>query len=116
MPAGLGDPEVPVQARVGTAAPGGGRDRLLLDILELVRRGWLGRRPASPRAGWGREHESVSPPALCCGSRGSAAALSGTLPVGKTQKCHFSLSENGNQVGRNSLACGLSRGMSLPHP
>lgn len=34
-------------------------------------------------------------------------ALPGILPAGKAQKCHFSLFENGNQVGRNSLACGM---------
>lgn len=45
-------------------------------------------------------------------SHGSAkdlicVASPGILPAGNTQKCHFSLLENGNQVGRNSLACGM---------
>lgn len=34
-------------------------------------------------------------------------ALAGTSLVSKTQKCHFSLLENGNRVGRKSLACGM---------
>lgn len=45
-------------------------------------------------------------------SRGTATDLTGMafpsiLPAGKAQKCHLSLLENGNQVGRNSLGRGM---------
>ena len=58
--------------------------------------------------GWGQEHEFL------LRLPGSGVALSGTLPVDKTQKCHSSLLENEIQVRRNSLACGIS-GLSLIH-
>lgn len=64
----------------------------------------------------GREKHPSSAPGPCGSSMPLTRPLAGASPTGKTQKCPFSLLENGNQIKRSTLAVGYSGGAYCIRP
>lgn len=64
----------------------------------------------------GREKHPSSAPGPCGSSMPLTRPLAGASPTGKTQKCPFSLLENGNQIKRSALAVGYSGGAYCIRP